>query len=121
MSALVCRNDRKVLFTALGFLAVILKGESGADQGKHALELADLIESFCRFHLPDAFESQPDSTDASSLDHVTSVITDILNSKGTCSRQDLRDHGFAEDEIERHWRMAYALACVAFNIKPVVS
>jgi len=42
------RTDFKVLFTALGFLAVVMKGENANNDGADkARKLASLIEEFC--------------------------------------------------------------------------
>jgi len=53
------RNDRQILFTALGFLAVVLREDVPKEkQAMRALAMADLIESFCRSSLPDNFEEE---------------------------------------------------------------
>jgi hypothetical protein len=50
------RPDFKILFTALGFLAVVVKGEYiKKDGAKNATALADLIEAFCQTAHSDLF------------------------------------------------------------------
>ena len=45
--------NNRILFTALGFTAVIIQGEAGKTNGAHrAIELAKLIEEFCTLNLP---------------------------------------------------------------------
>ena len=48
------RDDLRVLCTALGFLAVVLKDESGDDQALRAKSIARLIESYCVTTVPEA-------------------------------------------------------------------
>jgi hypothetical protein len=52
------RTDRKVIFTALGFLAVILDNVPRERQALRATALADLIEGFCVTTMPEAFMSE---------------------------------------------------------------
>lgn len=49
------RTDKKVLFTALGFLAVVINDVAGERRAARATALADLIEGFCKTMVPDAF------------------------------------------------------------------
>ena len=49
------RTEYKVVFTALGFLAVILRDMSNGRQSHRAAAIADLIESFCVGAVPEAF------------------------------------------------------------------
>ncbi len=53
------RNDRQILFTALGFLAVVLREDAPKEkQAMRARAMADLIETFCRTALPENFEEE---------------------------------------------------------------
>jgi len=53
------RMDYRVIFTALGFLAVILRNDVPQDkQALRATTIARLIESFCITSLPDAFANE---------------------------------------------------------------
>ena len=53
------RTDREILFTALGFLAVVLRDDVPHDkQAMRAMAVADLIESFCRSALPESFAEE---------------------------------------------------------------
>ena len=50
-------HDAKLIFTALGFLAVTLSKDNdnaSADQARH---MAQLVEDFCRETYPEAFPS----------------------------------------------------------------
>lgn len=59
------RTDRQLVFTALGFLAVIVREDVPHEcQAMRALAIADLIEAFCRSSLPEAF-NQEDLDEAS--------------------------------------------------------
>jgi hypothetical protein len=51
-------TDYKVLFTALGFLAVILDNVPRDRQALRATTLAQLIEAFCASSVPDALASE---------------------------------------------------------------
>lgn len=54
------RNDYQILFTALGFLAIILREDVARDkQALRATAIAGLIEAYCRTALPDAFNDDP--------------------------------------------------------------
>lgn len=56
------RTDYKVIFTALGFLAVILDNVPRDKQALRANTLAHLIESFCATSLPEVFTSEASGT-----------------------------------------------------------
>lgn len=49
------RTDQQILFTALGFTAVVLQGGREDDGSRRAQEFARLIEEFCRATLPEVF------------------------------------------------------------------
>jgi hypothetical protein len=53
------RSDFQILFTALGFLAVVMKGDSSKKDGaKQAKAMATMIEVFCRTTHPDLFKDK---------------------------------------------------------------
>jgi hypothetical protein len=52
------RMDHKVIFTALGFLAVILDNVPRDKQAMRATAIAQLIEAFCATSVPDGFMSE---------------------------------------------------------------
>jgi hypothetical protein len=52
--AFMTRADHQVLFTALGFTAVVMQGTAGPEGAIRARKLARLIEEFCRAALPEA-------------------------------------------------------------------
>ena len=82
--------------------------------------MADLIETFCRLHVPEAFDDDAAPVDNSKRDGMVAAIADILRADGRCSPHELRGQ-FSNDDIERYWDMAYGLACVSLNIKEGVS
>jgi len=50
-------EDRQLLFTALGFMAVTMKGDKAIGNGAaRAQDYATLIEEFCRTTVPEAFD-----------------------------------------------------------------
>ena len=51
--------DHRVLFTALGFLAVVLNDVPQDKQALRARALAKLIEEFCAGELPEYFYGEP--------------------------------------------------------------
>jgi hypothetical protein len=50
------RADHKTIFTALGFLAVVMNDVPPDNQAMRATAIAKLIESFCKVSVPEAFE-----------------------------------------------------------------
>ncbi|MDD5586878.1 MAG: hypothetical protein PHY92_07990 [Alphaproteobacteria bacterium] len=64
------RKDIQILFTALGFLAVVMKGENAKKDGaKQAKAMASLIEAFCRTTHPELFNNEING-DAAELDQM---------------------------------------------------
>jgi hypothetical protein len=110
--------DQRVLFTALGFLAVILSDVPEEKQALRATAIARLIESFCMSAAPEAFGDKCVEDDASLRDRVVSVIAAIIEADGTCNSHELENHGFNQEEITSHWPIAYALARVTINNEP---
>ena len=55
------RIDQKLLFTALGFLVVILNDAPKEKQALRAAAIADLIESFCMGAVPEAFGKEEEN------------------------------------------------------------
>ena len=82
--------DRRILFAALGFTAVALKGGRSADQAEQVRAMADLIESFCRLHVPEAFDDDAVPDDTSRRDGMVAAIADIMRADGRCSPHELR-------------------------------
>ena len=111
-------TDHKVLFTALGFLAVILNDTPRDKQALRATAIAGLIESFCMAAVPEAFDGDDTENVSDVRERMAYVIASIVKVRGECHPHDLKDHDFTPDEIARHWPMAHALACVSLNIEP---
>jgi hypothetical protein len=110
-------TDQKLFFTALGFLAVVLKETPQDKQAQRAAVMAGLIEAFCKATVPEAFGD--DRTDDLAVQQrMAYVIASLIKVHGKCKPYDLRDHGFRQDEIACYWNMAYALASVTLNIEP---
>ena len=109
-------TDHKVIFTALGFLAVILNDVPKDKQALRATAIASLIESFCMAAVPDAFGGGADNF-SNVRERMVDAIASIIKTEGTCQPHNLKDQGFTPDEIARYWPSAYALACVSFNIE----
>ena len=66
------RTDQKILFTALAFLSVAIKGKANTDVNEQVLRLAGLIEEFVAENI----------VTSSSLDSIpASEVTDILIDK----------------------------------------
>jgi hypothetical protein len=123
------RIDVRILSTALGFLAVILKDIPRDQQSERAFTIGRLIEAFCHTTVPEAFESADDqgendlgsSASESEEDIATAMrmaeaIVEIKKERGDCLSRDLLTKGFVQEEIDRHWAMARALAAVKLNI-----
>ncbi|MDE1900960.1 MAG: hypothetical protein KGI37_04855 [Alphaproteobacteria bacterium] len=62
------RDDLRIFCTALGFTAVVLKGEQTQDQAERARTFARLIEEFCLLSLPDAFEPKAEASSNASTE-----------------------------------------------------
>lgn len=77
--------DRRILFTALGFVAIASKGGRAADQSEQVLAMADLIETFCRLRVPEAFDDDAAPVDNSKRDSMVAAIADIMRADGRCS------------------------------------
>jgi hypothetical protein len=69
---MMTRTDRKIVFTALAFFAVVTKGKDVAD-GKAAeqiQELAGLIEGYCNEHIVNVFAPVSEEAGALVIDQV---------------------------------------------------
>lgn len=66
------RTDRKILFTALAFFALITRGKNAGDRRKAArvLKLAGLVEAFCMEHVPSMLWITTDETGSSVVDQL---------------------------------------------------
>jgi hypothetical protein len=68
------QSDFQILFTALGFLAVVMKGENAKNDGaKQAKVMASLIEAFCRTSHPDLFKGEAEEAE---LDQIIEDLKD---------------------------------------------
>jgi hypothetical protein len=68
------RDELQILFTALGFLAVVMKGENAnKDDAKQAKAMAALIEAFCQAAHPELFD---DGAEAAELDRIIEDLKD---------------------------------------------
>ena len=103
--------DLRTLCTALGFTAVIISGDAiPADlRAVRAAALGRLIEEFCL--------TAPAGDEATVRDRMAAAIVAIIREQGGCLPPDLANKGFTPAEIDRHWKMATALANVELNIR----
>ena len=124
-------GDFRVLCAALGFTAVAMRGGRlpKKDVALRASVFARLIEEFCRTVVPEAFEetggenmrvvdletSGPGGR-FSRAERMATAIVELYREQGGCLPQDLLAKGFTNDEIDRHWAMAKALAQVELDI-----
>jgi len=88
------RDDLRILSTALGFMAVILKDVPNNKQTPRAVSIARLIESFCMVAAPDTTDRTPTGHD----DGYTLEAIDTLIEK---YKDELPDTGFAPLPYER--------------------
>jgi hypothetical protein len=78
------RIDHKIIFTALGFLAVILDNVPHDKQALRATTLAKLIEAFCVASLPDAFVSESlDTSRAAEIESLVELYIAALRDAGS--------------------------------------
>ncbi len=77
------RTDRKILFTALAFFAVIIEGKNASDRHKaeRILKLAGLVESFCVEHVSSMLRVAADETGTSAIDQIIERHIDELRDK----------------------------------------
>jgi hypothetical protein len=93
------RTDLRVMCTALGFMAVALKGEKlpKADMALRANAFARLIKQFCLTSVPEAI-TEKDANAASisdnTVERMADAIVEIIKDIGDCLPQDLQDKGF---------------------------
>ena len=52
---IITEIDRKIMFTALGFIAVVMSDSAKEDRGATSRTMAALIEKHCRQTVPEAF------------------------------------------------------------------
>jgi hypothetical protein len=88
------RSDIQILFTALGFLTVVMKGENTKRNGaKQAMAMASLIQAFCQTSHPDLFGDEAKEAELDQLIedmkdeelHITQ-LADLTGDKGLLYR-----------------------------------
>jgi hypothetical protein len=123
-------TDFRLICTALGFAAVAMQSGNKSLEGEgasRAVGMAKLIEEFCRTAIPEAFErteieeafgfAAPESEGViTAAGDMAGAIVEIMKEQGGCLPQDLTAKGFSQEEIDRHWVMARALAAVKMNM-----
>ena len=134
------QTEYKVVFTALGFLAVILRDTPNDRQADRAAAIADLIESCCigavrkrsnakRGNRHDLCHGQDRATDpCRRSDHkdedrtfapagrIAAAMIAIIAEKGGCLPQDLNERGFSPRDVALHWHLAQSLAAVELKL-----
>lgn len=121
-------HSLRALFDALGFTAVVIGGGTlpRKEGNRRAREFAGLIEEFCRHAVPEAFEGREGDAPVivttgpggkfAAAERMATAIVELYRKTGGCQPQDLLACGFTQDEIDRHWPMAFGFAKVALNI-----
>jgi hypothetical protein len=124
-------TNLRVLYTALGFTAVVMQGGTlpKKEGARRATQFAGLIEEFCRASVPEAYEAaEKENAGIDELEgpepagkfalvaRMATAIVAIIKEKDGCLPHDLAAQGFTYEEIDRHWRMAKALAYVELKI-----
>ena len=125
------RINLRAFCAALGFTAVVMQGGKIPKQegARRASEFAALIEEYCRISVPEAFEQEREedmqvvdlvSTESEGkfgpAGRMATAIVELYREQGGCLPQDLLARGFTNEEIDRDWAMAKALAYVELNI-----
>ncbi len=113
--------DVRILCTALGFFAVIVKEDTVSDGStERAMQIAQLAEECCHIHATDA-EAAPVPVSAPAPDrfdlhqHRAVAIVSIIKDRGDCLPRDLAAKGYTPDDIARCWPLARALADVMLH------
>lgn len=57
-------------------------------------------------------DGAPSSKGALQVERMAAAIADVLKAKGECAPSDLLERSFSSDDLDAHWRLAYALAQV---------
>ncbi|MDX2027204.1 MAG: hypothetical protein SFW62_01060 [Alphaproteobacteria bacterium] len=114
-------DNFRLLCHALGFTAVVMKGDvSQKDGAARATRLAGMIEEFCRATLPEVFSESGETSNPGGkfplVQRMASTIVELYQTQGDCSPRDLLGRGFTRDDISRYWPLAKALAFVEMNI-----
>ena len=99
------RTDLRVMCTALGFMAVALKGEKlpKSDMALRANVVARLIEQFCLTSVPEAITDEganAASTSDNTAECMADAIVEIIKDIGDCLPQDLQDKEFTPAQIK---------------------
>lgn len=111
--------DLRTLCNALGFTVVVSHGHGmirrKGEATRRALKFARLIEEFCLAQIENPVEPSSEGSMAV-IDRMASAIVDLITAQeGRCEPDDLLTKGFTREEIDRHWKMAQALAYVKMN------
>jgi hypothetical protein len=89
-------TDHKIIFTALGFLAVVMNDAQPDNRAMRAAAIAKLIESFCMVSVPEAFGNEEANS------HRATETERILERY----IEDLRDTGSAPLNYDRQTLLA---------------
>ena len=83
------RDDLQIFCTALGFTAVVLKGECAENQAQKAKAFGKLIESFCFTAVPNTvgmtYDNMDEGCSADSIDVMIDCYkAELLNQESAC-------------------------------------
>jgi hypothetical protein len=111
--------DLRTLCNALGFTVVVSHGHGmirrKGEATRRALNFARLIEEFCLAQMENPTE-QPHEGLAIVTRMTDAIVELVAEQEGRCNPDDLLAKGFTREEIDRHWKMAQALAYVKMNV-----
>jgi hypothetical protein len=111
--------DLRTLCNALGFTVVVIHGHGmirrKGEATRRALNFARLIEEFCLAQIENRAEPSREGSMAIVARMVDAIVEVVTAQEGHCKPDDLLAKGFTREEIDRHWRMAQALAYVKMN------
>jgi len=111
--------DLRTLCHALGFTVVVTHGHGmirrKGEATRRALTFARLIEEFCLEQVGDASDPSAEGPLAIVTRMANAIVEILTTQEGRCEADDLLTKGFTREQIERHWKMAQALAYVKLN------
>lgn len=88
------KADYRLLFTSLGFLSVVMQeGDTMTNRASRARTMASLIEEFCRWAVPDAFDEVMERTEDGftppRVDHLieTFKMTKVEDKENLCPKE----------------------------------
>ncbi len=108
---------RRTLCNALGFLAVILRDDPGRKNynAADAHKIAGLLEGYCALDAVPQDDGLPPGARFDAAQRMAAEIVALLEKRQGCTQADLLAEGFRQDEVDRYWPLAWALAQVQIS------